>query len=452
MRWIKRYYSGKIYIILLFFMCAAASAWAKDGVLAVNVNQSLSVGLYQVTRASIANPEIADIVIISDREMVLIGKKPGTTTLHTWVAGGARYTYEVRVGNLDKASSEQIRELLGYPDVAVNVIGNTVVLEGEVEDQNEKQRAEKIAAAYSGNVVNLLEITNPKQVRLEVRVLEISSTKTNTIGIQYGNTTEGEQENTFTMGTPGIFMLGQSVPNNQTGHAWTDFGSYADISATIAALVKNGDAEILSAPNIVTMSGEKANILIGGELPIPVAYDDNKVSVEWKEYGIKLDIEPRVDSQDRIHSSVKAEVSNIDGTSNYTVNLNGGFVIPALRTRRAESVVEMASGDTMAIGGLISSEEGKQISKIPLLGDLPVIGHFFRHTAKSKERKEIIILVTPTLTSEKDAVKMSDDMKKFRDKTKNEPESAVAPTETPEGKAKDAVADKNAREEVKKNG
>lgn len=178
MRWIKRYCFGKIYIILLFFMCATASAWAKDGVLAVNVNQSLSVGLYQVTRASIANPEIADIVIISDREMVLIGKKPGTTTLHTWVAGGARYTYEVRVGNLDKASSEQIRELLGYPDVAVSVIGNTVVLEGEVEDQNEKQRAEKIAAAYSGNVVNLLEITNPKQVRLEVRVLEISSTKT----------------------------------------------------------------------------------------------------------------------------------------------------------------------------------------------------------------------------------------------------------------------------------
>lgn len=422
MRGMKCFCTGKIYMVLLFLMCTTASVWAKDGVLAVNINQSLSVKVHQVTRAAIANPEIADIIIISDQEIVVIGKKSGATTLHLWARDGARYTYEVRVGNLDTASSEKIRGLLDYPDVKVSVIGNTVVLEGSVKDQNEKQRAEKIAAAYSGTVVNLIEITKPKQVRLEVRVLEISSTKAHNLGIQYGNTAPGAEENTFTMGTPGVFMLGQSVPNNQTGHSWTDFGSYADINATISALVKNGDAEILSAPNIVTMSGEKANILIGGELPIPVAYEDNKVSVEWKEYGIKLDIEPRVDSQGRIRSSVKAEVSNIDSTSSYTVNLNGGFVIPALRTRRAESVVEMPSGATMAIGGLISSEEGKQISKIPLLGDIPLIGKFFRHTAKSKERKEIIILVTPTLASEEDTPKMSEPMKKFQEKVKNEPE------------------------------
>lgn len=425
MRGIKCFYTGKIYMVLLVLVCFTTPVWAKTGVLSVNVNQSLSVKVHQVTRASIANPGIADIVIISGEEMVLIGKKSGATTLHLWAGDGARYTYEVRVGNLDTASSELIRTLLGYPNATVSVIGNTVVLEGSVTDQNEKQRAEKIAAAYSGNVVNLLEITSPKQVRLEVRVLEISSTKAHNLGIQYGNTMPGSEEGTFTMGTPGVFMLGQSVPNNQTGHSWTDFGSYADVSATISALVKNGDAEILSAPNIVTMSGEKANILIGGELPIPVAYDNNKVSVEWKEYGIKLDIEPRVDSQGRIRSTVKAEVSNIDSTSSYTVNLSGGFVIPALRTRRAESVVEMPSGATMAIGGLISSEEGKQISKIPLLGDIPLIGKFFRHTAKSKERKEIIILVTPTLTSEEDTPKMSDTMKKFQEKVKNEPEEAA---------------------------
>lgn len=441
MRWTKWLYLRKICIVLLLFMCWANPVWARNSVLAVNVNQSLSVEVRQATRVSLANPEIADIVVISDGEIVVIGKKPGTTTLHIWADSGARYTYEVQVGSLDNASAEQIFGLLGYEDVEVSVVGGTVVLEGLVRDQGEKQRAEKIAAAYSGNVVNLLEITNPQQVRLEVRVLEIASTKAKNLGIQYGNTVQGDKENAFAMGAPGVFMFGQSVKNSQTGHAWKDFGSYADVGATISALVKNGDAEILSAPNIVTMSGEKANVLIGGELPIPVAYDNNKVSVEWKEYGIKLDIEPRVDSRDRIHSTVKAEVSNIDRTSNYTVNLNGGFVIPALRTRRAESVVEMPSGATMAIGGLISSEDSKQISRIPLLGDLPVIGKFFQHTARNKERTEIVILVTPILISEEDAPKMSGGMQAFRSKTEREPEdqSAAAARDDGDGEKTKAV-------------
>lgn len=419
------FHSKKLYMVLFMLMCVTTSAWAKDGVLAVNVNQSLSVSAYQVTRASIANPDIADIVIISDRELLLVGKKQGATTLRIWTANGEGYAYEVRVGNLDTASSAQIRKLLGYLDVKVSVIGNTVVLEGFVADQNEKQRAEQIAKAYSGNVINLLEVTNPKQVRLEVKVLEISSSKTNELGIQYGNIVDND--GTLIMGTPGIFMMGQSVGNAQTGHSWSNFGSYADIGATISALIKNGDAELLSAPNMVTMSGEKANILIGGEIPIPVAYDNNKVSVEWKEYGIKLDIEPLVDSRERIHSKVKAEVSDIDNATTHAVDLGGNIKIPALRTRRAESVVDMLSGSTMAIGGLISSEESKQITKFPLLGDLPVIGRFFRHTAKSKERKEIVILVTPTLVSEGDFPKMSNSMKKFQERTKNEPEDLPVP-------------------------
>ena len=215
------------------------------------------------------------------------------------------------------------------------------------------------------------------------------------------------------MGSSGVFGFGQSFTNPRDPLS-TNAGDYAPINATLKALITNGEAKLLSQPNMVTMSGEKANILVGGEIPIPISNDNGQLTVEWREYGIKLNIEPQVDEEGRITSKVTAEVSSLDWTSAVAINSNG-LKIPALRSRKAETVINMPSGSTMAIGGLLNSEESKQVMKIPLLGDLPVLGQFFRSTSTSRERKELIILVTPTLVDETMPAKMSKEMQSLID-------------------------------------
>ena len=175
------------------------------------------------------------------------------------------------------------------------------------------------------------------------------------------------------------------------------------------ALVKKGDAKILSQPYIITMSGDKAEILIGGEIPVPVNTGDNAISVEWREYGIKLNIEPNVMQDNAVDSKIDTEVSSLDWSSAIAANGSNGSKIPGMRSRKASSHVQMRPGMTMAIGGLISSEDSKSIQKLPLLGDIPVLGQFFRTTSKSREKREIIILLTPILVDSDYKPIMSDE-------------------------------------------
>ena len=167
------------------------------------------------------------------------------------------------------------------------------------------------------------------------------------------------------------------------------------------------------------MSGEKANILIGGEIPVPVNTDDNTVTVEWREYGIRLDIEPTVQQDNSVDSKIKTEVSSLDWSSAVNATSATGVRIPGLLSRKADSHVVMQPGMTMAIGGLISSTESKSVSKIPLLGDIPILGQFFRNTSKTRERKEILILLTPILVDSDYKPVMSEEaerMSKLSDK------------------------------------
>ena len=180
------------------------------------------------------------------------------------------------------------------------------------------------------------------------------------------------------------------------------------MNVTLQALINEGKARILSRPSITTMSGKTANILIGGRIPIPVSDGNGNVSIDWHEYGVKLNIEPVVDSEDKITSKVHAEVSTLDYSHGVKID---SFSVPGIATREAESEVNVRSGMTMAIGGLINSEDAKIVSKIPLLGDLPIIGRFFRHTSNTRDKREVIILITPTLVADDTPAPMSQRMK-----------------------------------------
>ena len=224
------------------------------------------------------------------------------------------------------------------------------------------------------------------------------------MGIQYGTKT-GTGGGGSNIDAEGTIYAGEDWNTRDWG-GWLVRHS-STINAALNALINEGKARILSRPNITTLSGEKAKILIGGNIPVPTN-DDGKVTVQWKDYGVKLDIEPVVDRMDKITSKVHAEVSSLDYSHGITQN---GFTIPALSTREAEAVIHVSNGMSMVIGGLLNSEDSKTVSKIPLLGNIPILGEFFKHTSRTRDKRELIILITPRLVGEDTQTPMSDKMK-----------------------------------------
>lgn len=410
-----------------------ACSWALA---ATPVNVSLNSSKYmqapKITRIAIGNPEIADVRMLSARDYLLIGKKAGSTSLIVWSANGVREEYSVYVSGDDQGMASAIQQAIGYPGITAQMMNGKVLLRGTVKNQYEHDTAIKIAQLYLGsgggstssattasgtngsqgsatdeNIIDLLEMSHPSQIRLEAQLIEINTDDEKNLGIQYWSPTLGNSSSGVTAGSSGLVYAGEDFSHPRGSFGW--IGSHlSTIDASLQALVTNGKARILSRPSITTMSGKTANILIGGRIPIPTSAGDGEISIDWREYGIRLNIEPVVDGENKITSKVHAEVSTLDYGHAVVEN---NFSIPALASREADAVINVRSGATMAIGGLLNSEDSKTVSKIPLLGDLPIIGQFFRHTSKTRDNRELLILITPTLVSEDTEQPMSQQMK-----------------------------------------
>lgn len=410
----------RIGLLLTACLLSFGSAYAAEPV-EVSLNESKYMAASGITRLAVGNPAIADVQLLSSGDFLLVGKKAGTTSLIVWSDGGRRTEYTVYVAGNDRGMASAIQDAIGYPKVHVQMIEGRVMLRGKVENQHEHDIAMKIAGLYTGgdgsSVIDLLEMEHPSQIRLEAQIIEINSDYTKNLGIQYWSQTPGSNSssnsssdnpnNNITVGTAGLFYGGEDFSSSRKHGGW--LGSHvANVNMTLQALINEGKARILSRPSITTMSGKTANILIGGRIPIPVSDGNGNVSIDWHEYGVKLKIEPVVDSEDKITSKVHAEVSTLDYSHGVKID---SFSVPGIATREAESEVNVRSGMTMAIGGLINSEDAKIVSKIPLLGDLPIIGRFFRHTSNTRDKREVIILITPTLVADDTPVPMSRRMK-----------------------------------------
>lgn len=416
---------------------AAGHVFAAD-ILNVSVNGSRYMEDSGITRLAVGNPDIADIRLLSNNDYLVVGKKAGSTSLLVWSDYG-RQEYNVYVSGDDEGTEKAIQKAIGYPGVKVQMMNGKLLLRGKVKNQYEHDSAVKVAQLYLGsgggaassasangegqgaatdsNIIDLLDMTNPSQVRLEAQIIEINTSAERDLGIQYwsptlGNTTTtnafGETTSTgITRGSSNLFYVGEDFKNPRGSFGW--LGSHiSNMNASLQALVTEGKARILSRPSITTMSGQKANILIGGRIPIPTSAGDGQIAIDWREYGIKLNIEPVVDAENKITSKVHAEVSTLDYGHSVTEN---DFSIPAIASREADAVINVRSGMTMAIGGLLNSQDGKTVTKIPLLGDIPIIGQFFRHTQKTRDNRELLILITPTLVSDDTPVAMSQRMK-----------------------------------------
>ncbi|MBR1728839.1 MAG: pilus assembly protein N-terminal domain-containing protein [Selenomonadaceae bacterium] len=419
----------------------------------INLNSSQYMRMnWNIIRIAVGSPDIATVLQLpsSRNEFLIVSHKPGSTTLFVWTADKKMYQYLINVSPEDVGQSYLIEKAIGLPGVHVKVVDNRVLLTGTVKNQYERNFAVQTARLYvgkgsesslsvgsgvdmkittrnsdidsgsnkeiggteiksEGQVIDLLRMLHPTQVRFEAQVIAIRPQDRKNIGILYG---------TDPLTSPGVFSVGESQNNNEgrdfKNNPWRwATARHSDINLSIQALVTQNRAKILSRPSITTMSGEEAIIQVGGEIPYTVRSSDNP-TVEFKDYGIILQLKPVVDSQNRITSAVHAEVSNMSGES-----VDGQ---PILDRRRADSVITINSGSTMVIGGLMDSSETKAISKIPLLGDIPILGEFFKYSSKSKDKQELLILVTPYLVDDEETsqAKMSDSMKDFYNKGRQE--------------------------------
>ena len=410
--------------------------------LSVNLNESKYIESPNITRLAVGNPEIADVQLLSHNDYLLVGKKAGSTSLIVW-SNGERKEYSVYVSSEDQGTAQAIQQAIGYPGVKVQMIKDKILLRGKVKNQYEHDMAVRMAQLYLGegnsssssssgsgdvgksglstnlyahsdSVLDMLEMEHPSQIRLEALIIEINSDDTKNLGIQYWSQNpsdyngSNEKESGINIGTAGLFYGGQDFKVSRSHGGW--LGNHiSNINATIQALINTGKARILSRPSITTMSGQQASILIGGRIPVPISDGNNNISVDWREYGVNLQIQPTVDNEDRITSNVHAEISTLD--NGHSVKI-GSYSIPALASREANAIVNVHSGMTMAIGGLLNSEDSKSVSKFPLLGDLPIIGQFFRHTSTTRDKRELMILITPTLVTDDTPTPMSQKLKK----------------------------------------
>ena len=475
---------------------APAYAYVQPIYLEMNQSYYLQQGSV-IKRVAVTNPEIADVAVVDKRALNVIGKKTGSTSLTVWTADGMRQDFRICVSGVDSGLAETIRKAIGLPKVKVEVVGGKVLLTGTVQNQKEKTLAYRVASLYAGGnggedkalertllgedaqvndsidgddkVINLLEMINPDQINIEAEIIEINANDAKQIGIEYGADSS--------VGTPGTWYANKDgrditeyyrdwtgkITDSKTYHSnlmrnagshwytrnWL-YTHFSDINAKIHTLVTNGHARIISRPNITTMSGKTAGILVGGEIPYPQKNNDS-TTVDTKPYGIKLNLmSPTVDASGNVTSRVFAEVSRLDWGNAVVVD---GFKMPAMAKSSAETMVNIPSGMTMVIGGLLNSDDTKNISKIPLLGDIPFLGELFKYHNDTKQKSEIMILITPRVVNETTPVAMSQKMKDAYAEDKqeqakmtkvdvNDPALKTSKQEKKEKKAKEAAAQK----------
>ena len=431
---------------------APAPAYAYAQPLWLGVNQSYYLSTSSaITRVAVGNPKIADVQDLGDFAINIVAVSQGSTTINVWTANGMRQDFTVSVSNEDTGLAAAIKRAINLPGVTVQMIENRVLLRGQVKNQYEKDLAFKIACLYVGEnpaaskkdvlklgsdngssssvktevsteeqvdssarVINLLDMENPDQINMEALVIEINSDDAKKLGVTYSSPTTDGSSTGITMNDPGTFYAGETygVQRAKGGHWYTRnwlFTHFSQINAQLRLLIEQGKARVVSRPNITTMSGKSAGILVGGQIPYPVVSNSsNNITVEYKPYGISLNlINPTIDRQGNIMAKINAEVSRLDWSNSVVAN---GYRMPGMSTRSAQTVVTIPSGMTMAIGGLLNSEDSKTIQKLPLLGDIPILGELFKYHNDSRQKSEIMILLTPRVVNERTDVKMSTKM------------------------------------------
>ena len=349
-----------------------------------------------IKRASLANPEVADTVVLSPTQLYLTGKTTGVTNLTLWNESGKMMgMYDVIVApDLSRLKENLHKTLPEEKGILVTSSHDHITLSGTASNANNLSHALSIAEAYAPKkVVNALQVGGVQQVMLEVRVAEMNRELIRRLGIN------------FAMVAPesfGISLLGQLTQlagatqvasQNVTGLFGFNAGS-TSWTGFVDALKEENLVKVLAKPTLVALNGQEAAFLAGGEFPIPVPQAFGLVTIQFKKFGVGLVFTPNILNSKHISLSVAPEVSELDFSNSVRTQ---GFTIPSITTRRATTTIELADGQSFAIGGLMRDNVRESVKKFPFLGELPIIGALFRSSSFQKNETELLIIVTPHL-------------------------------------------------------
>ncbi len=342
-----------------------------------------------LTRVSVTNPSVAEAVVMSPTEVLINGIGLGSTSLFMWDSAGARRLYSVEV-TADIGTLQRYIDLL-FPDedIAVTAQGNTVSLSGRVTEAFVARRAIELAEGTGAQILDNLQTPAARQILLEVRFAEVSRNALKSLGnnaIRSVNPHQLDGDGRWEVGTDSDGVLDLSL-----------ISSDSQLGMIIRALKTNGDFKSLAEPNLLALDGQEASFLAGGEFPFPSIQggaNNNAVTVEWREFGVRLRFTPRVTNIGNIRLSIAPEVSSLDFAGGLSM---GGFQIPSILTRKAETEIELREGQHLAIAGLLDNTIQENVDKLPILGDIPILGALFRSTEMRQDRTELLVIVTPRI-------------------------------------------------------
>jgi pilus assembly protein CpaC len=380
----------------------------KNATVIVPVNASTVVDHPAgIRRISMANGDIAEAVAVSSTEIVVNGKLPGDTSLILWDQKGARLIFDVHVtantSKLDAVRAELLKE--AGPDVSINVQEGVVFLNGTTTDAIAADRAFGIASTL-GKVVNLLRVSTPAadaQILLKVRFADVDRSASTQLGANlFGLSAKG-----LGTSTTGQFGANPTIAPSQDGTTALNITSLLNIfyyrpdinlGLVLQDLATRNLLQILAEPNLLTTSGKAASFLAGGEFPFPTLQGGGsgvgQVTIQFKEFGIRLNFTPTITPRGTIRLTVNPEVSSLDYANALTVS---GFTIPGLSSRKVQTEIELESGQSFVIAGLLNNQVTEQLSRMPGFADIPLLGKLFQSRTVNKNNSELLILVTPEL-------------------------------------------------------
>jgi pilus assembly protein CpaC len=385
---------------------ASFSSTVKEAIpINVLVGQSRVINFDRpIGRFSISNPEIAEAVMVRPDQVLVNGKAFGQVNFIAWEKSDSKFiVFDVFVrANLSLIDS-QIRALFPRDDIRLSQANGSVVLSGTVADPATVSQADSVVQAAGFKTVNMLAspVKAATQVQLQIRVAEVSRNKLRELGSSFAYQGSPGAGGFISGGGPA--SLGETVGGvmSQTfSSALNVFLMGGNTTQMIRAMQTNGALRALAEPNLIAMDGQVASFLAGGEFPIPIIQSGgggsggSAVTIQFKEYGVRLNFKPTIIDEDHIRLELEPEVSTIDFANGVRFQ---GFVVPALRTRRAHTGVELRDGQSFALAGLLDNSESRSLSKVPVLGDIPILGNLFKSTQYQKQETELVFIVTADL-------------------------------------------------------
>ena len=409
----------RIGCFLLLAIASVAGAQMEQQVVAVGAQTIVRVD-FPIGRSALANDTVVDFRILESRqEVLLIGRKAGETTLSLWDQQGTlQREILVRVRPSSGGArqiTEELKELLGgIEGVEYREVGGTVWVEGEVLTQRDLDRIAKVLESYP-EVRSLVELSpmtqqlmdraqadSIKTVQLDVTIMEVDKTMLRSLGVKWASSINPSSAVSFE---------GSSLSPIT--------GVISNILPSINMMTSTGKARVLAQPTLITRSGQKAQLFVGGELPIPVSQGGGAVSIEYKEYGVKLEFEPKVDTQDNIDTMIFVEMSSLGGPAP-----QGGA--PGLITNRVTTNVFVKTGESITLGGLVQASDAQNVDKVPGLGSIPVLGNLFKSKQFIRNQTEMLVFATPRVVTAAEAgselkEKVGGDFEEFDEIQKHSP-------------------------------